>query len=376
MMPLTVCSRCVLDSSDPDIRFDAQGVCQYCHAAAVDLRSVRFTREESEQRLQRLAAAIRTDAKGNEYDSILGMSGGVDSSYVAYIAWKLGLKPLVVHFDNGWNAEVAVSNIKKIIEKCGFDLYTYVIDWPEFRDVQRSFFKASVIDIEMVTDHAIFAAMFRLARKHGIRTVLSGTNKATEHGMPPTWLWRKQDLTNLRAIQRRFGTMKLKTFPTMGSLEWLVYTKLGLGLKYVEPLNNLNYRKSDAITTLNNEFGWQYYGGKHYESTFTKFYQAHILPTKFGIDKRKVHLSCLIRNDEMTREEALAELALPLYDPAELQRDTAYVCKKLGFSEEEFDALMQEKPKPHTAYPSDEFYIRPMRRLALSLLRRNAGAVG
>jgi N-acetyl sugar amidotransferase len=352
-----ICTRCVMDTTDPDIRFDEKGVCSHCHKADLVLPQYRFTPEESRRRLDKIATSLKKNGRGKPYDCVLGMSGGVDSSYAAHIAGQLGLRVLVVHFDNGWNSEVAVSNIKKIVAKCGFELYTYVINWPEFRDLQRAFIKASVVDIEMVTDHAIFAAMFRLARERGLHYVLSGTNYATEHGMPPSWLWRKQDLVNLKAIHRRFGTMKLKTFPILSSFHWGLYVKLGFGLKYVEILNNLNYRKTAAIETLEQQYGWRYYGGKHYESIFTKFYQAYILPVKFGIDKRKVHYSDLIRNGEMTREQVLAELAKPLYLPVELRADREYVLKKLGISNGEFEDIMRAKAVPLAVYGTDEKFV-------------------
>lgn len=358
---MTVCTRCVLDTSDPDITFDSEGVCNHCRKAESLLPNYRFTEEESEQRLKAIAGRIRVTAGNQPYDSILGLSGGVDSSYVAHLAHKIGLKPLVVHFDNGWNSEMAVANIEKIVQKCNYDLMTYVIDWPEFRDIQRAFFKAGVIDIEMVTDHAILAIMYRLARKHKIKYVLSGTNFATEHGMPRQWLWNKADLTNLKAIHKKYGELKIKSYPTMSTLEY-VYRRFMQGLEYVELLNNVNYTKQGAMDTLRHEFDWQYYGGKHYESVFTKFYQAYVLPTKFKVDKRRVHLSDLIRNGEITRDDALAELALPLYTDNELRNDKLYVCRKLGFSEEELDRLIAEAPVPHGAYPSDQWLVNLMRR--------------
>lgn len=347
-----------MDTSDPEIVFDDRGVCNHCRTADLLLPKYRFTPEESQRRLDEIAARLKKAGRGKRYDGVLGMSGGVDSSFAAHTAARLGLRILAIHFDNGWNSEIAVSNIKKIVEKCGFELHTYVINWPEFRDVQRAFIKASVVDIEMVTDHAIFAAMFRIARQKHIRYVLSGTNRATEHGMPRTWLWRKQDLRNLKAIHRRFGERSLKTFPTLGSLRCSMYTKFGFGLEYIEILNNLNYRKTEAIKVLGGEYGWRYYGGKHYESIFTKFYQAYILPVKFGIDKRKVHLSDLVRNGEITREDALAELAKPLYAPEELRADREYVLKKLGFTDREFDELMSAKPLSHAFYSTDEKLVR------------------
>lgn len=360
-----------MDTSDLDIVFDDKGVCNHCRAADLLLPQYRFTPEQSQRRLNEIAARLKKVGRGKRYDCVLGMSGGVDSSFAAHTAARLGLRILAIHFDNGWNSEIAVSNIKKIVEKCGFELHTYVINWPEFRDVQRAFIKASVVDIEMVTDHAIFAAMFRIARQRHIRYVLSGTNRATEHGMPRTWLWRKQDLVNLKAIHRRFGTVKLKTFPMLGSFRAAMYTKLGLGLEYVEILNNLNYRKTSAIEELERIYGWRYYGGKHYESVFTKFYQAYILPIKFGIDKRKVHLSDLVRNGEITREEALIELARPLYAPEELRADREYVLKKLGFSDIEFEKILSAPPIAHTNYPSDQIAVKFAQRIVGMFVKKD-----
>ncbi|UYQ92423.1 N-acetyl sugar amidotransferase [Chitinophaga horti] len=355
------CTKCVMDTTDPDIRFDAQGVCNYCLEAAIVLPKMKFTAEQEQENLAKIKQMVHSDA--NKYDCVIGLSGGVDSSYVALLAHKLGLKALCVHFDNGWNSEIAVSNIKKIVQKCNYDLATYVIDWPEFKDLQRSFFKAGVVDIEMLTDHAIMATMFQLRKKYKLKYILSGSNYVTEHGMPLKWIWRKQDLTNIRDIQSKFGTKKIKNFPTMNSVKFQLSKLFGLGGTYIEILNGVNYSKVDAMEALKREFGWEYYGGKHYESVFTKFYQAYILPTKFKFDKRKVHLSAQIRNGEITRDEALQELAKDIYDPIQLKNDRQYVLKKLGFSEEEFGAMMAAPPKQHLDYASDEWIFNIWRKL-------------
>lgn len=365
-----VCSSCVMDESDPDISFE-DGVCNHCREAAVLLHRLRLQPSESEQRLQSIADGIRKRAVGCRYDAVLGMSGGVDSSYAAWLAHKLGLRILAVHFDNGWNAEIATANIHAVIEKCGFDLETYVIDWPEFRDLQRSFIKAGVVDIEMLTDHAIMAAMFDLAERHKIPTVVSGTNIATEYGMPRAWVWNKQDWTNIKAIHAKFGSKPLKSFPHMGLLSTIWRRYLSPKLSFVEMLDAANFRKDTAMATLAQNTGWRYYGGKHYESTFTKFYQAHILPLKFGIDKRKAHLSALVRNGEITRAQAMEELGKPLYDPEMLRRDKAYVLKKLGFTEPEFDHIMAQPPLSHRAYGTDLAMREAVKSLAAALgLRR------
>jgi N-acetyl sugar amidotransferase len=345
-----VCVRCVMDTTDPDITFDEHGVCHHCRGHEAKVASIPAQRPDAAEQLAKVVRGIKTRATG-EYDSIVGLSGGVDSSFVAYQAVKLGMKPLAVHFDNGWNSELAVENIERIVKHLGLDLMTFVIDWDEFRDIQRSFFKADVIDIEMVTDHAIFASMFDIANKHGIKTILSGTNAATESIMPRSWQHFKFDLLNLKSIHKLYGTSPISHYPTISiwRMAWQNYVrKTGS----VSILNYMPYSKSMAIDTLQRDLGWRYYGGKHYESVFTKFYQAHILPTKFNVDKRRIHLSDLIMNGEVTRDEAIAELALPCYPAQALEQDTEYVCKKLGFSRQEFTDYLRRPPVSHFAYPS------------------------
>ena len=347
-----------MDTSAPDIAFDTNGVCNYCKGHEKKVSSTPYHLGDAKEKLHRLVDRLKTEKKG-EYDSIVGLSGGVDSSYVAYQAVKLGLRPLAVHFDNGWNSELAVKNIENIVKKLNLDLITFVIDWEEFRDIQRSFFKAGVIDIEMVTDHAIFAAMYQIAKQHKIRYILSGTNAATESIMPSTWQHFKFDLLNLKAIHRRFGTLPIKRYPTL-SVWKMAWNHYAGGIKSISLLNFLPYHKHEAMATLERELCWQYYGGKHFESVFTKFYQAHILPEKFGVDKRRIHLSDLIMNGEITREEALEEIGRPIYNAMQLEQDRVYVCKKLGFSKVEFEAYMNEPQVSHFAFPS---YARLAQRL-------------
>lgn len=362
---MKTCTKCVMDETDPEIKFDKKGVCNHCNYIENILPLYNFSQKQVKLNLESLTKKIKNNSSG-KYDCIIGLSGGVDSSYVALLAHKMGLNALCVHFDNGWNSNAAVSNIKKIVDKCSFDLDTYVINWHEFKDIQKSFIKAGVVDIEMVTDHAIMATMFSLRKKHKIKYILSGVNINTENGMPNTWLWRKQDLTNLKAIHKKFGTIPIKDFPTLSTLSFKLRKMLGLGGKYIEILNYINYSKSKAIKELMIEFDWEYYGGKHHESIFTKFYQGYILPKKFNIDKRKVHLSSLIRSKEITREEALTELSKPVYSKNELLIDTEYILKKLSFSQEEFDIIMNSKPKAHTDYKNDEWLIN----LYLKIMRK------
>ena len=345
-----ICSRCVMDDTASPIEFDAEGVCNYCKEHEAKVLLIPASRSDASTQLAAIVNKIKSNSR-SDYDCIVGLSGGVDSSYVAYQAVKLGLKPLAVHFDNGWNSELAVQNIENIVKKLNLDLMTYVIDWQEFRDIQRSFFMADVIDIEMVTDHAIFAAMFKIARQQKIGYILSGTNAATESIMPKTWQHFKFDLLNLKSIHKRFGTTKIRNFPTI-SIWKMAWLKLSGQIQSIAILNYFNYSKSEAMQLLQSELSWLYYGGKHHESIFTKFYQSYILPEKFGIDKRRIHLSDLILNGEIERSDALKELEIPIYNPAELDQDKKYVLKKLGFSELDFAEYIKRKPISHYKYPS------------------------
>ena len=346
-----------MNTTDPDITFDAEGICNHCRAWEGLARERSESEASMEFHLQETVRKIRHEGISKEYDCLLGLSGGVDSSFVAYLAGRMGLRPLVVHLDNGWNSELAVENIRQIVERLNFDLYTHVINWEEFCDLQRSFFKASVIDIEILSDHAITAALFNIAREQGIRYILSGSNFATEFGMPKSWVWRKQDLVNIRGIQKRFGTCRIRSFPTFNTWQRGVNALLKR-VRYIRLLDLISYRKEEAMEKLTAELGWRYYGGKHYESIFTKFYQAYVLPEKFGIDKRRAHLSALIRNSEMSRAEGLEALGSPPYDSSEMLTDREYVLKKLEFSEAEFDEIMARPVKAHTDYPTDEIVLR------------------
>jgi len=358
--PYAICTRCLMDTSDPDIRFDRRGECNHCQRADRYLPSVRWAPAESERALEQAAAAIRLAGAGHDYDSVIGLSGGVDSSYAALLAHRLGLRPLAVHFDNGWDSEIAVENIRRVVEGCSFDLLTYVIDWQEFRDLQRSFLLASVIDIELVTDNAILGATIGLAREHGIRHLLSGYNLATEHGLPQAWTWHKMDWTNIKAIHDRHGSVPLRTFPHLSTAAWWRMQLTGRGIEWVHLPNLVAYRRDDAAAALAREFGWRDYGGKHHESAFTKYYQSVILPRKFGIDKRRVHLSDRIRNGELGRGTGLAMLTVPTYAPEDERAEGDYVRKKLGFSSEEWDGIMTASPRKHTDYPSDRWFTAPV----------------
>lgn len=349
-----ICARTVMDNiADPDITFDENGICNYYYEYFQAENESVFKGAIGQQKLEELAKKIKQDGKGKRYDCLIGLSGGVDSTYVAYLVHQLGLRPLAVHLDNGWNSELAVQNVQNVINKLGFDLYTLVVNWQEFKDIQLSYLKASVVDIEVVSDHAIFATMYKLAKENKIGYILSGTNVVTEHIMPPSWLYKKMDFRNLNDIHKHYGNVKIKTYPTFNFLKHIYYSAF-LKLVPVSILNYIPYNKQEVKEVIKRELGWRDYGGKHYESIFTKFYQAHILPEKFKIDKRKAHLSTLICSGQITRDEALSELQKPLYAPNDLRLDKEYVLKKLNLSASDFDAIMNLPVRRHEEFKTDK----------------------
>jgi N-acetyl sugar amidotransferase len=359
------CAVSVMDNiADPHIIFDEKGICNYYYEYIEAEKREVFKGEEGEKKLNAAITAIRAESKGGKYDCILGLSGGADSTYLAWLAKQKGLNPLIVHFDYGWNSEMAISNIENAVKKLGFDLYTYVMDWEEFRDLLRSYFKASVLDLDVPADHMIFGALYKTARKYGIKTILSGNNVQTEYTLPPSWNYNKFDIVNLRNIHKKFGAGSLKHLPALGLWQQARYNLLR-GIKSVQLLNFIEYNKAEVKRVISTELGWRDYGGKHHESVFTRFYQGYILPHKFHIDKRKAHLSTLIFSGQITKDEALAELAQPAYDPELQQQDKEYVAKKLGFATAEFEALLNPPNHAHEEYGTDvrqrEFYFKIMR---------------
>ena len=277
------------------------------------------------------------------------MSGGVDSTYLCLTAKRLGLNPLIVHFDNGWNSELAVKNIENIISKLGFDLYTFVVDWNEFKDLQLAYLKASVVDIEALTDHAIIGTLYRLAAEYDIKYILSGYNIVTEGVLPSYWVWNKTDHANIKDIHKKFGSVSLKTFPLFTAKQKR-FDMVRKGIEVINLLNYLPYNKKKVKEAITEELGWRDYGGKHYESVFTRFYQGYILPVKFGIDKRKAHLSNLIFSKQIEKPEALAELEKPIYDAQVLKDDYEFVLKKFDLTTEEFQAIMKAPRREHTEF--------------------------
>jgi N-acetyl sugar amidotransferase len=346
-----ICTKCILDTSDPNIFFDEHGVCNYCHSYK-KIEDSALSLDAAETHLNTMIDEIKRKSSG-EYDCIVGMSGGVDSTYVAYLAKKHGLNPLAVHIDSGWNSEIAVKNIESATTILGIDLETIVLDWEEIKDLQRSYFLASVPDCDVPQDHAFVAGLYKLASKYNIRYMLSGHNNVTEFILPPAWGYDSNDLSNLLDIHKHYGSIPLKSYPKMGLFSRTVYFRLIKKLNSFRILNYVPYQKEDVRRFISQELGWRDYGGKHFESRFTKFFQAYYLPTKFGFDKRRAHLSNLVASGQITREDALNEFDKPQYVPAELEEDKSFFLKKLGFSEAEWDGIMNTPPRAHQEFSTD-----------------------
>lgn len=362
--PHQECRRCVMDTSDPLITFNDEGVCSHCQKYDAYASSV-GTIQNRKEILDQLSARLKTRGRGKDYDCVMGLSGGVDSSYLAWFAVKnLNLRPLVVHVDAGWNSELAVNNIQNVVQRLNLDMHTLVIDWPEIQDLQRAYFMSGIANLDVPQDHAFMSSLFSEARKYGIKDILSGGNMQTESILPSSWGYDPSDSVSIKAIHRNFGIRKLRNFPTTSALRRHLYYSMILGMKVHRPLNLISYNKASAKKLLKEELGWRDYGGKHYESVFTKFFQAHYLPAKFGYDKRRAHLSSLIVSGQLTREEAQRELEKPLYDSQELEEDKLFWIKKIGISEAEYERIMAEKPSHYTDFDNDEGFRKRLRVLA------------
>jgi N-acetyl sugar amidotransferase len=353
---------------DPDITFDEQGICNYYHEFKVKLKIRVPEPNEAKRQLDTLVAKMKATGKNKPYDCIIGVSGGVDSTYTAWLVKQLGLRPLAVHLDNGWNSELAVQNIENILNKLGIDLVTEVLDWNMFRDLQLSFLKASTPDGEIPTDHAINALMYNLAVKHGVKYIISGMNSRSEGMLPPSWARGHLDWKYIKSVQKIFGSKKLKNYPHLTIFRFLYYN-LVKGVRVISILNYIDFKKEEASDIISKELGWRKYGGKHYESIYTRFYQSFVLPEKFKIDKRKAHLTCImISTGEVTREHALEQLKQPTADPQMIADDKEYVLKKLELSNGEFENIMQSPVKSILDYPNNYSLEMKFRRL-LNVLR-------
>ena len=347
------CSKCVMDTSAKNIIFDEFGVCNFCKEFEEKLKNNSLKKKN----LNKLIDDIKK--KKGDYNCIIGLSGGVDSCYTLHKAIEIGLKPLVVHMDNGWNSELAQNNIENLIKKLDVDLYTHVINWEEYKNMMEAFFQSDVIDVELLMDNAMLAVNYQQASKNKISYILAGTNTATEGmPMPSNMNWFKYDKKNIEDIVRKFSNQQLDTYPIMGSIDLIKFI-LFKRIKWISFLDYFDYNKVNAIELLKNKYDFKPYPYKHYESVFTRFYQGYILPNKFNIDKRKLHLSTLIVSGQLTRKDAMIELKKKHAYPSEemLENDKLYFLKKLNWTQNKLDDYLSRPEKSHLNYKSEKnFY--------------------
>lgn len=351
-----ICARCIMDSSVPNIQFDSVGNCNYCTDFLERCAHVLDdTSDVKAKKLQALVAEVKRAGQGKRYDCIVGVSGGVDSSWVLVRCVELGLRPLAVHMDNGWNSELAQNNIANLVQALGVDLYTHVIDWPEYKALMQAFFDADVLDVELLYDNAMAAVNYQQAAKFGLKHLLAGTNSATEGmPMPKGWNWNKFDKRNIQAIGKRFTNTALRTFPSIGTLDFFRFRFIK-GIRWVSVLDLMPYNKTAVLKELQEKYGYKPYPYKHYESIFTRFYQGYLLPTKFGIDKRKLHLGTLVASGQLDRAVALRDLeGIPYPSEAQLSQDRQYFLKKMGWTQAQLEAYISRPPIAHDVYPSED----------------------
>jgi len=348
-----ICSNCIMDTTDPNITFDARGWCDYCRNYYENILPNWHPDEKGEKVLAPVIEKIKKEGKGRDHDCMIGISGGVDSSYVAYLAKeKFGLRPLMYHVDAGWNSQVSVNNIQRLLDGLGLDLYTEVIDWSEMKDLQLAFFRAQVANIDIPQDLSFFSALYKFGVKRNIRYILTGANYSTECVREPNeWgAYYASDMRFVRDIHRRFGQRTLKTFPTSDIFTYKLYYNYVKGMRVIKPLNYVPYIKENAIQELTDRFGWQRYAQKHHESRFTRFVECFWLPKKFGYERRKAHLSSLILTNQMTREEALERIAKPELDEQTMMQEFEYVAKKLDLTVSELWELFEGENKTYRDY--------------------------
>ena len=356
MRPYQTCSHCVMDTSDSQIAFDDAGVCDHCTTFHRHTKPNWHPDAQGRAELDVTVARIKRAGRGKDFDCIIGMSGGIDSSYLTHLAvTELGLRPLVFHVDAGWNSQEAVNNIERMVDALKIDLYTEVIDWEEMRDLQLAFFKSGVPHIDTPQDHAFFATMYKFAEEHGVKHILTGANLSTECVRNPIeWMYYQSDAIQLRDIHRRFGTRPLVRYPVTSILRHKVYLRYLKRIRVERPLNFMPYIKTDAVALLQERYGWQPYPQKHFESRFTRFYEGYWLYRKFGYDTRKVQYSSLILTGQMTRVEALERLQVPPLDDATARREFEYVANKLGITTNELQGYFDAPNKTHQDYRSQQ----------------------
>lgn len=332
--PYQICSVCVMDTSDTRISFDANGVCDHTQDYYANILPNWHTDEKGKAQLMKIVEKIKLDGKGRDFDCILGLSGGVDSSYMLHVAVKeFGLRPLVFHVDGGWNSELAVHNINMLVDKLGLDLYTEVINWEEMKDFQLAFFKSGLPHIDLPQDHAFVATLYKFAEKYNIKYIMNGGNISTECVRNPMeFLYYGTDMVHIKDIIKRFSTVEMKSYPFSSIFKHKIYLRYFKGVQVIKLLNYRPYIKKDALELLEKEYGWKPYPQKHFESRFTKFYEGYWLPERFGFDTRRVQFSSLIHTNQMTREEALKLLEKPAYNPETINEDFNFIATKLGIT--------------------------------------------
>ena len=355
-MVYKICKNCVMDTSDSNIVFDNNGVCDHCNTFKNKIEPFWHTDERGRQKLEELVFKIKTEGKGKDFDCMMGMSGGIDSSYLLYkMVKEFGLRPLVFHVDAGWNSQIAVNNIERLVDGLGLDLYTEVINWEEMKDLQLAFFKSGVPHIDVPQDHAFFATMYKFASKYKIKSILTGGNYSTECVRNPLeWMYYQSDSIQLKDIYKKHGTGKLSDYPVTNILWhkiWLPYFK---GIKMYRPLDFIPYAKDEAMQTLVDKFGYQKYPQKHFESRFTRFYEGFWLPERFNYDTRKVQYSSLILTGQMSREEAIEKLRTPIYTNDQIKEDFEFVSNKLGIKTEELWEYFNMPKKTFKNYKSQQ----------------------
>ena len=355
-----VCTKCVMDTTDPNIFFDENGVCDHCHDFQNNVKPNWHTDERGRQYLSSIVDKIKTSGKDNDFDCLLGLSGGVDSSFMLHLAVKeFGLRPLVFHVDGGWNSELAVHNINVMIDKLGLDLYTEVINWEEMKDFQLAFFKSGVPHLDIPQDHAFIATLYRFAEKYKIKYILNGGNFATECVQyPMEWFYYGTDVVHNNDIRKIFGTNKMETYPFSSIFRHKIYLKYFKGVNVLKPLNYMPFIKEDAISLLEKEYSWKPYPQKHFESRFTKFYEGYWLPERFGYDTRKVQYSSLILTGQMTRDMAIEQLKKPAYDPALIEDEFNYIATKLGITSTELKQYFNMPKKFYWDYKNQQNIFR------------------
>lgn len=352
--PYQMCTHCVMDTSDMDIEFDATGRCNHCRDFEQVLAQPRYSKEDAEVKLNDLITQIKTKGRGKKYDCLIGISGGVDSCYTAYLCHQWGLRPLLMHMDNGWNSDIAVKNVKKVVDKLGLDYESYVLDWREFRDIQLGFLKSSIVDLEMPTDIAIAASQYKTAAKYGIPFLISGGNFSGEGILPLSWGYHVlKDEKLYRHIVKHYASTRLKKVPIVG-LKDEIYYKFIKGIKTVYPLNLVDYNKDEAREFLKKEFHWQDYGGKHHESKITGFWQSYVMPTKYNMDYRRATYSSQIVSGQVSREEAIEKLKVLPYHADKIDQDKQYIAKKYSISTDQLEAYLALPPKTYKDFPNDK----------------------